>query len=194
MTAILLVDDPEANHVFDLRAVLERGRVGPLVAVARPGERLANDSAPAAIVAASAVSAGAPVPMRAYVVENARTPFASEQRPVGAAVEALVAAAGTPPAALVVFVSVATLPLVEALHADPRTRTWLRLGITDVKLDPAYTLAQKLVFDRKLHYHEHTLSLERLLDKRLHSMWEAHAARPVPAAPEPTVDPGAAAP
>jgi hypothetical protein len=93
-----------------------------------------------------------------------------------------------PPFVLVVFLSVATLPLVEALHADERTRPLLKLGITGWRLDPDYNLTQKLVAQGKLHYHEHGVSLERLLCRRLDLMLRAHAAQVGPPPPPPAAD------
>jgi hypothetical protein len=151
-------------------------------------------AAPAAdgveLAAACAITAGHPVPHGSFRLlrlasKNAPPPAL---HPATAVVDAL-AAVVPPPFALVVFVSASTLPLVEALHADPRTRNSLRVGVTGWRLDPDYTLAQKLVDSRKLHYHEHGKTLERVLCQRLEKMVRAQAmaaaASPVPAVEPP---------
>src|SRR6188474_2218927 len=103
--SVVLVDDPAANRHFDLRRTLER----------RGAWRLA----------ARVVPADMPVP--AYRVgdpDATRAPALA----LAAALDELVRRV-PPPFAVVVFVSLATLPFVEALHLDPRSRPLLKIGV-----------------------------------------------------------------
>src|SRR5262245_17029568 len=110
--SVVLVDDPTANRQFDLRRTLERRGAWRLKARVVPGNAVAAEEsdAAAAIAAASAISAGAPVSSREYGVG---APDAKRMQPLalGAALEALVRQV-PPPFATVVFVSFATLPFV----------------------------------------------------------------------------------
>jgi hypothetical protein len=173
------VDDKQENRQFDLERSLTRHGWGRVRARVLPDELAANGSAadPAdiAAAAASAISAGAPIALHLYRVELEAAPVAPPMR-LGAALDELLQRVPVP-FTVVVFVSWATLPFVEALHLEPRSRGLLKIGITGARLDPAYTVAQKLRADGKLHYHEHTQSLERVLGPRLESMVAAHRER-----------------
>ena len=160
---VILCDDPDANDVFDLRGILSRGGPCRLALVVEPEKEAGSASAGAPEGATearyrltSAVANG--VPPRTFTL--------------GEAPAALLELAGSPPI-LVTFVSRATAPLVEALAADERTARLLRVGVTGVRLDDNYNLAQKLLGERKLHYHEHSRALEKLLQPRLATMLRA---------------------
>jgi len=173
---LVLVDDPVANDVFDLQGLLAAGDSGHLAAIAVAVPAAAGAASEA--LAAGALTAGADLAAVRYRVT---WPGASGVRD-GAERE------GTPeeavgfflerpglPFAVIVFVSSATLPMVEALHAEERTRPLFKLGVTGPRLDTPYNLARKLVRDGKIHYHEHTLTLPVVLHKRFATMVRAHA-------------------
>jgi len=179
--SVVLVDDPAANRQFDLGCTLERRGAWRLGARVVPGEIAAADAMAedvAAIAAASAITAGAPVPLRNYRIGDPG-PTLGPGLALGPALDELVRRV-PPPFAVIVFVSLATLPFVEALHLDPRSRPLLKIGVTSPRLDPAFTLAQKLFADGKLQHHEHTPALERVLGRRLESMLAAHRAAGAP--------------
>ena len=176
----ILVDDPTRHAPFDLARVLKRcGAVNlALVVEPEPGptpEDAGTDGT--ALAAACAATYGAPVPLPRYQARYLSRTVISGSRFAAADSAAALARLVRPPFVLVVFSSAATLPLIEALHADERTRALLKLGITGWRLDPDYNLTQKLVSQGKLHYHEHGVSLERLLCRRLEVMQRAHAAQ-----------------
>jgi len=195
---LVLVDDPTRPVPFDLVRTVKAcptrlawivEPVGASTDAAAEGEALA---------AACAATAGSPVALpryRAHVFgDRRRAPAEFAAAQTAETLAGLV----PPPFVLVVFVSRATLPLVEAVHADSRTRALLRIGITGWKLGPEYNLAQKLVAQGKLEYHEHAMTLERTFCQRLGRMLEAHAARArvqeaPPAAPESASPPPAPA-
>lgn len=180
-SSLVLVDDPVENRFFDLARVLARRGAGTLAAIVLPAPL--SDATTAFTVPdgdviwkACATTAGAPVAMRQYRVGRPGSVAAALPLPLAPAIEELLRVV-PPPFAVVAFVSRATLPMLEGLHADARTQPLLKLGVTGAQLDAAFTLAEKLADDRKLHYHEHTLSLERVLGRRLESMIQAHAER-----------------
>ena len=155
MADLVLVDDPIANDLFDLKGLLATGASGHLAAIAVPSQggagRYRIDS-PGGSGAPIASREGTPEDAIGWFLERPSLPFA-----------------------VIAFVSSATLPLLEALHADPRTRDLFKLGITGPRLDTPYNLARKLVRDGKIHYHEHTLTLPVVLHKRFATMLRAYA-------------------
>ena len=90
---------------------------------------------------------------------------------------AVLAGLGISPLLLVCFVSYTTYPLIVALAHDERTRDFLRVGVTGVRMDTMYNLARKLFVDGHISYHEHTRVLEKVLCARLKTMLLAHAER-----------------
>lgn len=174
---LVLVQDPRELGFLDLERLLSGRGPGKLSAVVEAAGE-ASGTLPSE-------TAGAPIPVTRYRLRGAgkRNGSTAEDLDAAAAVERIVAQV-PPPFAVVALVSFATLPLLEALHADSRTRDFFKWGITGVQLDTNYNLARKLYFDGKIHYHEHTLSLHKVIRKRLVSMIEAHAERAVaPPAP-----------
>jgi hypothetical protein len=200
---LVLVDDPLENDLFDLRRLLAGRGPCTLVGVATPipGPTVAADTTPAraAIAAASAVTSGAPTPLPGYRLVAVRDKRAAERTFEVQDAVAVLADLAPGRAVVVAFVSPATLPVLEALHADPRTRPWLKLGVTGAHLDRNYNIARKLVYDGKLAYHEHSNALDGVLIQRLELMlrsYTAPAAAPAPepeAAPKPPEAPAAAA-
>lgn len=160
MSDLVLVDDPIANDLFDLKGLLAGGTSGQLAAIATPLEA-GGAAGPARYRVVSPGGSGEPIATRDGTPEEVIGFFL--ERP------------GLP-FAVIGFVSSATLPLLEALHADPRTRDLFKLGITGPRFDTPYNLARKLIRDGKIHYHEHTLTLPVVLHKRFATMLRAHAA------------------
>ena len=184
--AIVLLEDLGARHGFDLAAAVRTSRRGRLAVVveAEAGEAGPATALPggdgAALAAASAASFGAPVaPARFRVRLRGREASGTPAVHAAEALEAMVQKAG--PALVVVgFVSGRTLPLWEALHGDPRTQTAPKIGVTTPHLDANWSLAQKLLADGKLSVHEHSMTLERILGRRIDLLLSRHASRGVP--------------
>ena len=186
--AIVLVEDPCTKPRFDLAAAVGRSRHAKLAVVveAVPGEPAADGTVPssdgAALAAACATTFGAPVVLgRFRVRQPGREASGTPAVHAGDALSAVVQRAG-PKLLVIGSVSLLTLPLWEALHADPRTRAALKIGITSPQLDLNWNLAQKLFVDGKLHLHEHSLALERMLGPRIDTVLARHASRGVPGA------------
>ena len=186
--AIVLVNDPVVNRRFDLAAAVGRARRVRLALVVEPApaEAAGIHSAPSgdgdALAAACAATFGAPVAPGRFFLHLPGRPSGSATGLFAAeAVAALVQQAG--PAAVVVgVVSLQTLPLWEALHADPRTQGAPKIGITSPRLDLNWNLAQKLLADGKLQLHEHSSTLERTLGRRIDTLLAGHVNRGVPGA------------
>jgi hypothetical protein len=179
--SLILVDDPVVGAPFDLRRVLGRGR-RRLAAVVEPlpgtdGGPPADADAAAAVAQAAARTAGAPVPDTRYRLAPAGRATALIDGLAATDVVAALLQHVPAPGGIVAVVSRATLPLLEALAAGERTRSLLRVGVTGSELDVPFNLARKLAADGKLHYHEHTPVLSRVLAKRLDAMLLAHAER-----------------
>jgi hypothetical protein len=157
---LVLVDDPGANDLFDLKGLLGGGASGYLAASVVPKSGADGPQAGLFTVAWAADAGG------------------RDDRRDGTATMVIEALLDKPalPFAVVAFVSAATLPFLEALYADERTRGVFKLGVTGPRLDTPYNLARKLIRDGKIHYHEHTLTLPVVLHKRLATMQRAHAA------------------
>ncbi len=176
MSDLVLVDDPIANDLFDLQGLLATGDSGHLAAIAIAVP--AATGAISAAVAAGARTAGSDIVSVSYRVTSPGSKGVREESELEGtpeeAVEFFLQRPGLP-FAVIVFVSAATLPMVEALHTDERTRALFKLGVTGPRFDTPYNLARKLVRDGKIHYHEHTLTLPVVLHKRFATMLRAHA-------------------
>lgn len=176
MSDLVLVDDPIANDLFDLRGLLATGDSGHLAAIAMATPAAAGATSEA--VEAGARTAGADIVSVRYRVLSPGSKGVRENSELeGTPEEAVGFFLERPglPFAVIVFVSPATLPLVEALHTDERTRPLFKLGVTGPRFDNPYNLARKLIRDGKIHYHEHTLTLPVVLHKRFATMLRAHA-------------------
>ena len=161
--AVVLFDDPRESGPLDLESAL--GKRGPfrLVAVLEP--EAAGPPAPS--------PAAARYCFRHAAAKNgaARPSFVASEAP------AALLQLGAADFAVVAFVSPATVPLLVALHGDARTRPFLRCGVTLPRLDRDYNLAQTLISEGKLHYHEHSQHVEEMLPKRLKTMLRVQSAR-----------------
>jgi hypothetical protein len=172
---VVLVDDPRANDQFDLNRVLSGWRYG-LLAVVEPRATQAaasgaGEPAEAAGVSQSAEPAGE---VERYSISGrgmTAREFAAPE--AGAVLKGLRAS----PLLVVSFVSHSTFPLLNALAQDEYTRDFLKVGVTGVRMDSSFNLAQKLLADGKIAYHEHSLALERVLLNRLGLMQQAHEDR-----------------
>ncbi len=175
---VILIDDPRTNTTFDLQRPL-RGWRGGLAAVVTPvGEPSAEGAE-----SAQAPYAGKNDSHSTRVLKHADVRYTlvgkrSGEREfrVAECAEVFAPWASEEPI-LVGFVSYATTPLLVALaHADA-FRDALRVGVSGVRLDTQYNLARKLIVDGLIHYHEHTLALEKVLNSRLALMLQAHQER-----------------
>lgn len=176
----LLVDDPRANDVYDLRRTLAGWRHG-LAGVIAPvgqgpagaaGDGKAAETTPAGKGDSDTTRLLKKAPVR-YRLEAA--PGTAREFDVAQAPE-VVCGLGSP-LVVVGFVSPATFPLLAALGDHEATRKWLRIGITGVRMDGSYNLARKLFVDGSIAYHEHSRTLERVLCRRLDLMLAAHTER-----------------
>ena len=159
--AVVLFDDPKESGPLDLESALAKRGPFRLVAVLEPEP--AGDSAPP----------GARYRFRRAAAKNGAGP----PRFTASEVPAHLSQLGAGAFVVVAFVSPATVPLLVALHADPRTRPFLRCGVTLPRLDRDYNLAQTLISEGKLHYHEHSQHVEEMLPKRLKAMLRVQSAR-----------------
>jgi hypothetical protein len=185
--AIVLVNDRIANRRYDLLAALRRARRARVVAVVEPASEPVAPPRPAGsadgdgVAAAAAATFGAPVALGRFLVQRPGETGGGQAVYAEETVASLLQRAGSVPV-FVGVVSLATLPLWEALHADARTQAALKIGITSPRLDADWNLAQKLVADGKLQLHEHSATIERMLARHLDTLLAGHTSRGVPGA------------
>jgi hypothetical protein len=171
--ALVLCDDPRESGSFELESALAKRGPFRLIAVLEPepAETSPIRTADDGISTVATTYAGTTRPEARYRFRQAASKNGSGPRSFGASeAAATLSQLAAGPFVLVAFVSPATVPLVAALHADERTRAFLRCGVTLPRLDRDYNLAQTLVSEGKLHYHEHSQHLEKMLQKRLQTM------------------------
>lgn len=174
----ILVDDPVVNGHFDLRRTLRGWRAG-LAAVITPladteDAQPATSATPYAGKNDSESTLTLKHRVVRYRVEGKQT---GEREFSAAECAAVLQPLASEAPILVSFVSYATAPLIVALAHTEAFATILRVGVSGVRLDTQYNLARKLIVDGLIHYHEHTLVLEKVLCHRLRLMLEAHEER-----------------
>ncbi|UCE01758.1 MAG: hypothetical protein JSW67_10835 [Candidatus Latescibacterota bacterium] len=177
-TPALLIDDPEANDLYDLQRTLRGWKYG-LAAVVRAvgAEEGAQASADTSAFAAKNDSLTTKALKSAGIRYRVSGKGIPEREFLGSEGAEVVRALASPTLVVVSFVSNATYPLLVALARDDATRDFLRVGVTGVRMDTAYNLARKLMFDGDISYHEHTRAVERVLCSRLELMLGAHDER-----------------
>jgi hypothetical protein len=177
-TPALLIDDPEANDLYDLRRTLGGWKHG-LAAVVAPiaAEEGAEASADTSAFAGKNDSLTTKALKTAGIRYRISGKGVLEREFLATEGAEVVRALASPSLVVVSFISNATYPLLIALARNDATRDFLRVGVTGVRMDTAYNLARKLMFDGDISYHEHTRAVERVLCSRLELMLGAHDER-----------------